>query len=346
MLPENCALGCAILKSRCRTSVCNKRNRQILVGASKLSVAFLVLISCLPLGGGCHTAEIVGPQGELVLDIETDSASSVETEASTSAETDHDTDIIADTDSATHEDPHLFLHLDATVEQSVITDDFGVVSQWNDLSPHGHQASPITGNVTYPSAQLSTNGLAGLDFGVDLAELSLLSVSATSELLDFSEEGGAALGNSGITVFVVFGVAELPDEQMYIIGTREDRGSFSIKLNKSGRVVGTLSDTFDAHGPWTAQPGDTIVAGISYEAATGYCRVWDSKNDLITEEIQDTFSDLDAEGDLRLGAVRQADGTISDFRGMIGEVRVFQAALSEREFDLERQSLVSKWGTN
>lgn len=82
---------------------------------------------------------------------------------------------------------------------------------------------------------------------------------------------------------------------------------------------------------------------MSYEAATGLCRIWDSKNDQITEDTKETFSDLDAEGNLRLGAVCPSDAFSNYFQGMIGEVRIWNAALSDWEFKLQRQSLVSKW---
>ena len=303
-----------------------------------------IAISCVFLiVSSCHTAEIVGPFGDGYSDTGYDVDTGSLGDSDHVDDSDSESDSENESDSETDFPGHLFQHLDATAPGSVLTDSSGVLTRWNDLSPHGHHATPSRGQVLYPSDSLSPSGLSGLDFGLELNELQLLTAPLTTKLLDFSNAGQTEELSPGLTVFIVFWIHELPENQMFLLGTRDTRGSFSLKLNKAGRIVATLADTYDAHGSELVAPGDTIVAGMSYDAATGYCRVWESKNNDITDDYQTPYADLDADVDLRLGDVRPADGSVSFLRGVIGEVKIFNRALGDLEFDREGKDLVTKW---
>ena len=311
-----------------------------------LFAAFLIALGTI---GGCHTQETICTS-DYVDTTDNNTGGDLDTDSDVDSDTDSDSDSDSDSDTDTNSDTEgtidLVQHLDATALGSVLTDESGVVTEWRDLSSHGHHATPTRGKVMYPSADLSTSGLAGLDFGLDQNELELLDAAETSALLDFTQNGGAAAKNSGFTLFVAFRIAETTENTQYVLGTRNLLGHFSVKITNDHKLAFALLNNTTVSGSLNVAPGDTIVAGVSYEAATGKSRLWESKNDLVAEEQQTAFGDWDADVSLQLGDARHQDDTISCFRGMVGEVKIFSSALSRGDFDAEREALASKWLTS
>lgn len=156
---------------------------------------------------------------------------------------------------------------------------------------------------------------------------------------------GAAAGNGGFTLFVAFRVEDATEGDIqYVLGTRNSSNGFCLKISEIGKITFMLPENLPAAGSLIVESGDTIIAGFSYDAATGKARVWESKNDLIAEKQQPVLGDWDANTNLRLGDVRTQDDAVSCFRGMVGEVKIFNAVLSAHDFDIERKAMSTKWG--
>lgn len=234
----------------------------------------------------------------------------------------------------------LIIHLDATVPGSVSTNGSGVVDEWADQSGNHNHAVDNVGNVYYPGSSLSQSGLAGLDFGTGRNDLELLNGSETSALLDFS---GAASGNEGFSVLVAFKVDEMPGVEQHVIGTRHTLGYFAIKVDSDGTIKLKLNNNRNASGNAKVVAGDTVVVGMTYEAATGNYQLWESKNNEISSGDQNVNADYGKGNILRLGEANVKSRSNEYLRGMVGEVKIYNHVLSSQGFKYERELLAEKW---
>jgi hypothetical protein len=229
-------------------------------------------------------------------------------------------------------------HLDATAVDSIVVDANNVVTEWLDLSGNENHAVANRGQVLYPSTELA-GGLLGLDFGLERNDLQLFDVNGTASLLDFT---GAAAGNSGFTVFVAFRVDTLGVEQ-YVMGNKNTLGNFSLRVDDDGTMSFKFNNNNKTNGELYPAVGDTIVMGVSYEAATGAYWFWESKNGVVTTGTQDPNFARKDDTPLVLGEAKSTKNSDVFLRGAVGEVMVFDAILSEVDFDRLKSDLHYKW---
>ncbi|MCK4958760.1 MAG: sulfatase-like hydrolase/transferase, partial [Planctomycetes bacterium] len=97
-----------------------------------------------------------------------------------------------------------------------------------------------------------------------------------------------------------------------------------LTINKSGAVVSA---------------GDTIVYAFNYSASGNSYEFWDSKSDSSTTGTV-TAGDFSLSTVVTLGST---DNSNRYMRGMVGEVKIYNAALSSGEFETQRDALVTKW---
>ena len=235
----------------------------------------------------------------------------------------------------------LIQHLDASVADSVMVSG-DAVTHWNDLSGNENHAIANRGAVLYPSTPLA-GGDVGLDFGFERNDLQLFDQDGASALLDFS---GAAAGNNGFTVFVAFRVDWLGNDDQYILGTRNTNGNFMLWLdNADGVLRCKVNNNTTTSGELTAAAGDTIVFGVSYEAATGDIWFYESKNDVVTTANKPANGDWDADNPLVLGEAKPTANSSNFFRGAIGEVMIFNEYLDSAVAAPYMTELVYQWVT-
>ncbi len=230
----------------------------------------------------------------------------------------------------------LIQHLDATVAGSVVTDGSGVVTQWTDQSGAGNHATPGLGDVIYPSTIAFPGGPAGLDFGETRNSLVLLP-SAATDWLNFN-----AGATGGFAVFVAFRVNALGGTWNDVVGnsTVVADGFLMRHHGADGRIQAALDGTINM-GNDPVAAGETIIYGFNYDAATVAYDFWDSKNDSAVTGTR-VAANFSRTFDFTLGTMHNGNRY---FRGLIGEVLIFDSALSPAELDQVREDLVYKWIT-
>ena len=230
----------------------------------------------------------------------------------------------------------LIQHLDATVAGSVVTDAAGVVTQWTDLSGAGNHATPGVGEVIYPSTIAFPGGPAGLDFGETRNSLVLLPSAATGWLNPNAGAGG------GFAVLVVFRANAVEGTVWNdVIGNSSAvaNGFMMRHHGADGRIQAALDGTINT-GAGPVEAGDTIIYAFNYDAATGAYDFWVSKND---SSVTGTRAAGDfTRDDLTLGTTSNGGRF---FRGLVGEVLIFDSALSLAEFNQIKEDLIYKWIT-
>jgi len=237
----------------------------------------------------------------------------------------------------------LIQHLDASVPESVVMLG-GQVQQWKDLSGNENHAVGNRGSVLYPSTPLA-GGDIGLDFGFERNDLQLFDNDGTAALLDFT---GAAAGNSGFTVFVAFRVDRIrTDDEMYVMGNKNTLNNFSLQVTDDGD--GNMSFKFNNNnqtdGESKAAASDTIVFGVSYEAATGAYWFWESKNDVIRTGTQNANFSRKDDQPLVLGEAKSTATSNKFLQGAVGEVMIFNEYIDSADADQYRAELVYQWVT-
>ncbi|MDB6112815.1 MAG: Pectate lyase superfamily protein [Pedosphaera sp.] len=241
--------------------------------------------------------------------------------------------------------PKLIQHLDATQPASVTVNSSGVVTSWTDLSGNGNHAASLMGEVGYPSASLSTSGKAGLAFGPTNREaLQLLDVGATASLLNLQP----GVANSGFAVLVAFKCDALTNSSVSdwndLIGNG-DEGSpangFLMRYDSGGTMQAYLNGSFIQKSGSPANQvavGNTIVLAFNYDTNGSY-QFWDSKSgtSLTGTKAATNFATGNA---LKLGTTQNGSRY---FKGMVGEVKLYNRVLDATTFGNERNALVAKW---
>ena len=240
----------------------------------------------------------------------------------------------------------LIQRVDATVAGSVVTNAAGTVTSWVDQSGSGNNASSLLGTVSFPSVSRSASGKAGLAFGPTSREaLQLLSVSATASLLNL--QPGVAT-NSGFAVLVAFKCDALTNSSVSdwndLIGNG-DEGSpgngFLMRYNSGGTLQAYLNGSFiqkSSSPTYQVAAGNTIVLGFNYNTNGSY-EFWDSKSgtSMVGTKAVTNFATGNV---LKLGTTQNGSRY---FKGMVGEVKLYNQVLSTSAFKADREQLAEKW---
>jgi hypothetical protein len=222
-------------------------------------------------------------------------------------------------------------HLDAAVSGSVTG---FPVSVWADQSGQENHAVSSLGSVYYPSARPSESGLSGLDFGTNLNSLTLFDEADSDGWLNQRSS------SNGFCVLIAFRVDGIIGNWNDLIGNSSSVDSgFALRYSSSGALQAILGGTIN-RGGLAVMPGDTVVLGFNYNAANGSYDFWDSKNDG-SKTGSVSAADFSEDRAVTLGAINSPDRY---FNGMIGEVKVFDQALTDFEFFAYRTAMTVKWG--
>lgn len=233
----------------------------------------------------------------------------------------------------------LIQHLDASIPGSVITDVDGKVSEWIDQSGSGNNAVIAREPVLYPSTSVSASGLAGLDLGDKRYNLRLFDVADTGSWLNFDVgSGGTATG--GFAVLVAFKADSVLNMWNDLIGnTTTLTEGFFMRYNQNGVMSGSVKGNIQKNAQEIVEAGDTIVFGLNYNAATGTCEFWDSKNNSSMTGTK-AAADFSTSRHVTLGTTNNPSRY---FHGMVGEVRIYDDVLSAEEYEAECEAMVEKW---
>ncbi|WP_424313463.1 LamG-like jellyroll fold domain-containing protein [Haloferula sp.] len=234
----------------------------------------------------------------------------------------------------------LYIHLDGSVEDSVVLDEFGPVAEkvitWEDLTGNFNDSSEGEETVLYPSATRSPTDLPGLDMGSGRNLLSFQSGVFQDEWLDFSNTG-FALPYSGFAVLV----AVTADDILGGINRDVVMSSVQTKFRlgyEAGRPQ-LLLNGVELEGPVVVGPGDTVILAVNYDVATETVEIWDSLSGT-TSSATVPAGDFSENRPIYLGGGVNGDQYMS---GMIGEVKVYRGAMTPAEFEAERLALNFKW---
>ncbi len=241
----------------------------------------------------------------------------------------------------------LIQHLDANVVSSVETTGV-VVDQWLDQSGSGNNAVGAgrarIGSPTYPSVNTSGSGLQGVDLGDNRNGFRLFTATEQDAFLDFA---GAASGNSGFAVLVAFrvdsilggGASTIRDTVFVNHGNAATANSFGLRYEGGKPDFFALGSATDHSGPAVA-PGDTVVLGFNYLAATGAYEFFSSTDGATDIGLIAANANFSSTQPLWLGT---SDNNAQYMDGMVGEVQVYNMHLSEAEFASQAGALVDKW---
>lgn len=226
----------------------------------------------------------------------------------------------------------LIQHLDASVAESVVVVG-DTVTMWNDLSGHDNHAIGF-GSLSYPSAAFP-GGPVGIDFGQERNSVELSSADASAAWLDLSS------GSGGFTVVVVSHTYDFQSSWNDLIGnTSAVANGWGFRYNNSGQYQAYLHGNAGGNSPGgTIEIGDTTVWMHTYNAATGASELWTNQGDPRT--VNRAAADFSA-GAVTLGTTSNGNRY---FRGLIGEVMVYDAPLGQADLEQLRSDLVYKWVT-
>ena len=237
----------------------------------------------------------------------------------------------------------LYAHYDASDPANVVVDVSDIVVSLTDLSGSGFDATLVggAGTLLYSDpGNLSPTGLKGVDTN-NGPHNKLLVLDSTEQdaLLNFA---GAAASNTGFAALVVFKADTVAGSTRNIVlasnGSGTAAGSFIMKY-EGGVPQVILGGTSVNAGAAVVADGETVVLAVNYNQATGNMQVWDSENNTSTDVIV-TAADFSSTQSLFLaGSLNNTQG----MDGMIGEVKIYQGALTPQEFAAEQTALVGKW---
>ncbi|MEN1680072.1 MAG: DUF5010 domain-containing protein [Planctomycetota bacterium] len=249
----------------------------------------------------------------------------------------------------------LFQHLDASVPDSFVN--VGGVNTWLDQSGAGRHAvdtSAGTGSVTFSSnASVFPTGYGSVRFdGTNLANfgrMDLLSAAETDAVLDQSGPGAA-----GYSVFVVARGDAPPPVGSWndLIGNTTDvgDGAFLMRYNATnGRfqaAVGGLTVQNNFAGEDNYGSGQPTVYAFNYDPSKPASEITlaSSLNDYSQVfNLSDSVTDRDFSNNDPLTLGKAFDTITRLFNGNVGEVKVYDAALSSAAFQAELDALTTKW---
>ena len=224
-------------------------------------------------------------------------------------------------------------HLDASISASVLTNSLGVVTSWT--SGVGNNATPLDGSVTYPSTNL-VNGLKALRFGsTNQTSLQLFSNTGSDSWLK------QTTNTNGFSVLVAFRASPTTPSYSDILGNTSDiKGTgFFLRLEDGAPRVTIGGQSFTKTGA-NAVPGDAVIWAFNYNNKAGQGEFWDSES--YSSSIYTVpAGDFSMGNPVRVGCALPGNGRY--LNGEIGEVRIYNTALSTTDFKKVRQDMAFKW---
>ncbi|MBD0405127.1 LamG-like jellyroll fold domain-containing protein [Flammeovirga sp. EKP202] len=228
-------------------------------------------------------------------------------------------------------------YLSTSDTESITVNSDGAVTNWIDLSGNENHAESKHGTVFYPAENTSFSGRSAIDFGNERNSLILLSQEDADQLLDFT---GAASTHTGFSVLLSFQVHEMHDNWSDLIGNHSntDNGGFGIRYADDGEYQVYLG-TFNAKIPGAKAIKDqSIVVAVNYNATKGELSFWDSQNKLKHNyDVTPTNFNI---ADLTLGSNSNGNRY---FKGIIGDVKIYNEALSNAKFKAEYAAMHDLW---
>jgi hypothetical protein len=224
----------------------------------------------------------------------------------------------------------LIQHLDASVEDSIATNNNGAVTEWKDQTANSNNATLSIGNIY----KVKEYGIVWLDFGTARNSLELFSSGESGKWLDQSE------GTGGFCVILSFKSSYIHNDWNDLLGNSSVTSSgFGLRYSSNGVVQAYLGGISINKTGLSIEQGDAVVFAFNYTASTGRYELWDSKS-------SSSISGIIEKGDFSLSNPVMLGSTVNNnryFQGYIGEIRIYDSFLSENDFQNERQSLFGKW---
>ncbi len=233
------------------------------------------------------------------------------------------------------------MHLDANNPATVITSPgSNLVTQWQDLSGNNNHATPLGGSIEYPGTGEFATGKTGVGFHTSDDLMELFSASASDAILDFT---GAASGNSGFAILVAFRPDEIISTWNDLVGNTsaaQDKAHLGIRYSSSGSFQLYLGPGVHIQSG-TLEQGESVVVAVSYNAGSGDFEFWNS-NDRSVRTDNTPAMDFSNGNPIFLGGLRNPPGD-RYFNGLVGEVMIFDAALSTEDLVAYGDSMRLKW---
>lgn len=231
-------------------------------------------------------------------------------------------------------------HFDATVMESVtLSEGTNMVTQWNDLSGNNKHALSHSGEIIFPSTSKSITGHSGIGFSGGEKLLTLLTDAESDSILDFT---GAASQNTGFAFLLAFKVDSITNDWNDVLGNSSAAAEnlhFGLRYKNDGTFQVYLGNAMIQAG--TLKNEESIVYAFNYNAGTGNIEFWNS-NDGIIRTANVTAADFSNNNAILLGGMRSpTDGR--HLNGMVGEVKIFNAALTTHELLEQSEALKLKW---
>ena len=225
----------------------------------------------------------------------------------------------------------LIQHLDATVASSIVLSGANIQS-WNDQSGNGNNAIQENGNVIYSTS----SNPSWIDFGATRNSLELFSSVDSKSWLDQSSSP------NGFCVLIAFKADAILDTNWNdLIGNSSNISSgFGLRYSAAGvpqcYLGGQQPSDMSAA---TISPGDKVVFAFNYNASSGTYEIWVSKNSTsYTGSV--SAADFSTVNPVSIGSMNFAGRYI---KGGIGEVKIYNTALSPTEFETQRVNMATKW---
>ena len=240
----------------------------------------------------------------------------------------------------------LYAHYDATSTGSVLLANSTDVTAWNDISANSFNATADgTGSpIQYPSASTSSYGVTGLDVPADANnKLVVFDPAQQNEWLDFSS-GGAAQVYSGFTIFAVVkpdAVGVTSDVVFANHGNAGTTESLSLRYT-AGKPTIWLGGEENKRSDVVAA-GETVVLAVKYDSVAGELRFWDSESRTTGQNNEVAPNDFSSTQNMYIaGSLNNGQG----MDGLFGELKVYRGAMTDGEFETERNALMAKWVQN
>ena len=250
--------------------------------------------------------------------------------------------------------PVLHAHLNGSISGSVTADGSNIVSAWADQTANGFNATSTGGAGTafYPSSTQTQSGANGLDMGLTVAEpaapkssLQWFTPVQQDQWLDFSPTG-AALAKGGFAVLAVVHPTAILGGVNRDVVMSSTESEFALRY-EGGRPQVRLGVTGAVGGPTILQgtagavtAGRTVVLAVSYDAATGSLKLWDS-NSRTTTTATVAAADFSSPASVFLGGSANPDQYM---KGVLGEVKLYTGLMTETELINNAKSMVATWG--
>ena len=241
----------------------------------------------------------------------------------------------------------LYAHYDATNSGSVSLANTNEVTIWADISANAFNATADGAGspILYPSASVSSYGVAGLDVPATAdSKLLAFDPAQQNEWLDFSS-GGAAEAYSGFTIFAVVkpdAVDVTSDVVFANHGNPSTTESLSLRYT-AGKPTIWLGG-IEYNRSTVVAAGETVVLAVKYDSDTGDLRFWDSESGTTgaatVSALKDDFSST--QNMYIAGSLNNGQG----MDGLFGELKVYRGAMTDVEFEAERNALMAKWVQN